>query len=362
MAANGGIGDHSGDTNLAVWAMMIGSGLFLIARLWLRYRSLKLWWDDLMLTISWFILLIAAAMVSRMISVGSRTSNDKRSFFLLQNTSVTLTTIATSSTKIAFALTLTRIARHRLQLCFLWFIIATATLILIPGIISTWIPACTDPRAKFRPVNYKCYDLAILQTLGAATMTYGGVVDVLLALFPWIVVRKLQLETREKVGLSVAMSLGAITGVVVVLRQFFQFVQGDFNFDFMVFMSIFAFLEPCVTIVLQVIPIFRVLIVRVKRNVTQNSKSASKTHTSPPVSPMASRDAYVNSKPRTRLESQIWDGGLYPHAPLQSHPGPRYPRGVEHGRTPSQARGFEHKFGGDRQFYDLSGQRPGSRD
>ncbi len=59
---------------------------------------------------------------------------------------------------------------------------------------------------------------------------YGGVVDILLAIFPWFVVRNLQLETREKVGLTVAMSLGALTGIVVVLRVFFQFVQGDFNF------------------------------------------------------------------------------------------------------------------------------------
>lgn len=59
---------------------------------------------------------------------------------------------------------------------------------------------------------------------------YGGVVDVLLALFPWLVVRELQLQKREKVGLGVAMSLGAVTGVITILRAFFQFVQGDNDF------------------------------------------------------------------------------------------------------------------------------------
>jgi hypothetical protein len=57
-----------------------------------------------------------------------------------------------------------------------------------------------------------------------------GVCDILLALFPFFVVRKLQLQTREKVGLTIAMSLGAITGVFVVIRVFLQVVQGDFNF------------------------------------------------------------------------------------------------------------------------------------
>jgi len=35
---------------------------------------------------------------------------------------------------------------------------------------------------------------------------------------------------REKVGLSVAMSLGALTGVIVILRTFYGLVQGDYNF------------------------------------------------------------------------------------------------------------------------------------
>lgn len=59
---------------------------------------------------------------------------------------------------------------------------------------------------------------------------YGGIIDILLALFPWLVLRNLLLDTREKIGLTVAMSLGALTGVVVIMRVIFQFVQGDNDF------------------------------------------------------------------------------------------------------------------------------------
>ena len=59
---------------------------------------------------------------------------------------------------------------------------------------------------------------------------YGGVIDILLALFPWLILRKTQLESREKIGLAVAMSLGALTGVIVILRTFYGLVQGDYNF------------------------------------------------------------------------------------------------------------------------------------
>lgn len=59
---------------------------------------------------------------------------------------------------------------------------------------------------------------------------YGGVIDVLLALVPWFVIRKLLLGLREKIGLSVAMSLGALTGAIVILRAFYQFNVGDNTF------------------------------------------------------------------------------------------------------------------------------------
>ena len=107
----------------------------------------------------------------------------------------------------------------------------------------------------------------------------------MLALFPWFIIRGLLLDTREKIGLTVAMSLGAITGTIVIFRAFFQLKKTDNNFstsqhsheldystctnlvaDFMIFMSIFNFLEPAVTIIAQAIPMFRVLVVNVKKN------------------------------------------------------------------------------------------------
>lgn len=159
---------------------------------------------------------------------------------------------------------------------------------------------------------------------------YGGVIDVLLALFPLLVIPKLQLKTREKVGLTAAMSLGAVTGVFVVLRVFFQVVQGDFNFDFMVYMMIFAFLEPCVSLILQVVPIFRVFIVRIKQSTLNKSL---KHHTSPPTSPMASRDTSVASKPRSRLEVEVWNSS----AP----------------RDYTETREWKYTFGDDRRLNDL---------
>jgi len=53
MASPVGIGDKSVETNVAIWFLVSGSAIFLTLRLVLRHRSAKLWWDDLLLTVSW---------------------------------------------------------------------------------------------------------------------------------------------------------------------------------------------------------------------------------------------------------------------------------------------------------------------
>jgi hypothetical protein len=116
------------------------------------------------------VLLVAAALVSHLIGVGYETEDQERTFYLFQNTSTSMTTIATSWTKVAFAITLIRIVRNRAMNYFLWAVIVTENLILVPGMLSIWIPACVDPRRKFRPEHAVCFDLISLQYLGGTTI------------------------------------------------------------------------------------------------------------------------------------------------------------------------------------------------
>ena len=194
-------------------------------------------------------LLIAAALISAAISVGYHTDDAKRTFFLYQNISTSLTTIGTAWTKVAFALTLMRIMRNIYLRYVLYFVIVTVNLVLVLGMLSIWIPACSDPRKHLRPQHDLCFAHMNLMYLGGTTMgmwglqvcgsgmeadwlatVYGGLIDVLLALFPWFIIHKLLLEAREKLGLSFAMSLGFISGMIVILRTFFQFKRIDNNY------------------------------------------------------------------------------------------------------------------------------------
>ncbi|KAK1751257.1 hypothetical protein QBC47DRAFT_454639 [Echria macrotheca] len=309
--------DQSTEINFAVWLLVGVSTLFLAVRLWCRQHFAQLWWDDLVLTISWLLLLVAAALVSCTIAVVYHDTDDgHRAFFRYQNTSTWLAAAATTWTKVAFAITLTKIVQERILKYFLWFIIAVANLILIPGSLSIWIPACGDPRAIYRPANGTCLELYSLQCLGGSFMATGGIIDVTLALLPWFLLRKLQLAKREKVGLSIAMGLGAVTGVIVIMRTFFQFVQGDYNYNYMVFMLLFNFLEPAVTIIAQTIPIFRVLFIRAKR-ATQKSKTSGVqvlTPTSNVELVPTKSDLYRN--PFHCLEVLFWSRNPLPSLPV----------------------------------------------
>ena len=81
-----------------------------------------------------------------------------------------MTTIATSWSKVAFAITLTRIIQNRILTYCLWAIIVTANMILVLGILSIWIPACGDPLAIYRPEYTLCWPLRDLQYLGGTTI------------------------------------------------------------------------------------------------------------------------------------------------------------------------------------------------
>ncbi|KAK4111113.1 hypothetical protein N656DRAFT_712412 [Canariomyces notabilis] len=283
-------------TNIATWILTCASGAFLFFRVWCRIRFSRLSWDDYVLTTSWFILFVACILLSRALATGYETDADKRAFYIFHHASTSMSAIAIAWTKVAFAITLIRIVQNPGLRGVLWAIILTANLVLVLGMLSIWIPACEDARAIYRPVQGLCFSLRDTQYLGGTTIVYGGVIDVVLALLPWLVIRKLLLDMREKIGLTVAMSLGALTGAVVICRAFFQFIMLDNDFEFMAFLSIFNFLEPAVTIIAQTIPVFRVLLARFKWGPWANNgrrRGASTT------------DTYARSGPR---EMQTWNG------------------------------------------------------
>ena len=114
--------------------------------------------------------MVSAALISAAIASGYMTDKQKINFFMYQNTGVAMTTLATAWSKVSFAITLYRIIRNRYLKYFLWFVMLTVNLILVPGMISIWVPACVDLRKIYRPAYPTCMYYVYLQYLGGTTI------------------------------------------------------------------------------------------------------------------------------------------------------------------------------------------------
>ena len=107
-------------------------------------------------------MLSAAALLSYDMSAGYSTPDDAARFIFFLQIGTTLVSFAIAWSKVASAITLLRVVRNRFFKYFLWFIIVSGHLVLIPGLISLWVSECTSPRI---PSQF-CIDHVPLQALG----------------------------------------------------------------------------------------------------------------------------------------------------------------------------------------------------
>lgn len=67
-----------------------------------------------------------------------------------------------------------------------------------------------------------CVDLGVATGVKVAGNIWNIIMDFVLALFPWMVVWKLQIRRWEKVGLCATLSLGILVAVISAIRQAWQ--------------------------------------------------------------------------------------------------------------------------------------------
>ncbi|KAK9417008.1 putative Integral membrane protein [Seiridium unicorne] len=274
------------DSSIAVWIPTGLAALFLAFRLYVRRSRLGTWlWDDYWLALAYVCLLIGAILVSVSFVSDISVNDGKRHFFFYQQLSSSILALATTWSKCAFVMTLWRLTNRIDARIFLIFLVVSSHLLVIVSILGIYVPACGDPKMPLRPYySGPCLNESAIRTLFTTPIVYGGIMDLLLSLFPWFIVRKLQLEKQERLGVAVAMGLGALTGIIVILRSALQYKRLVGRFDSLVFLQIFNTLEPSITVILQTIPIFRVLFMeaknsRIKYNV-YNAQSQLRSPTS----------------------------------------------------------------------------------
>ncbi|KAH6853077.1 hypothetical protein B0I37DRAFT_358508 [Chaetomium sp. MPI-CAGE-AT-0009] len=271
----------------ACWALAATAGILLFLRVYCKvWRGRGLWWDDHTLIISWVSLAIAVSINTYIVSLGFGShiwtiSNENLKAIRLNTILVaTFGIIATTTSKTSFALTLYRIASNQWMKYFLIFVMVSVNI----SMNLVWIfgfAKCTPLERVFDPaVPGTCWDGNKLVKFQLFAAYYSAILDFVLAFLPWQIIMGMSMLRRERVGVAIAMSLGAIAGVTGIVKSVLvvNMTSPDFTFD-RVDLTIWTLTEPAASIMAISIPVLRLLYKELKS--THYSRSRNRTGTNP---------------------------------------------------------------------------------
>ncbi|RSL46332.1 hypothetical protein CEP53_010380 [Fusarium sp. AF-6] len=271
----------------ACWALAAASAVLLFLRIYCKlWRGRGLWWDDHFLIISWVSLAIAVSINTYLVSLGfgkhmwTISDDNKRTINKFTILVATFGIIATTTSKTSFAVTLYRIATNQWMKYFLIFVIVTINI----SMNLVWIfgfAKCT-PLAKVfdSSVEGTCWNKQKLLKYQLFASYYSAILDFVLAFLPWPILMGMSMRRRERLGVAVAMSLGAIAGICAIVKAVLvvSMTSTDITYD-RVDLTIWTLTEPAASIMAVCIPVLRMLYRELKSS--QKSYLRNRSHTNP---------------------------------------------------------------------------------
>ncbi|KAF2279817.1 uncharacterized protein EI97DRAFT_187630 [Westerdykella ornata] len=234
-----------------------------------RYRK-SFGWDDYILALAWLLNIMYIAFLTVSIRHGLGAHLVKvppehlywLSYWL--DHALTCTVFSLSLSKTSFALTLLRFAIEPWQRYLIWFFIVTCNLMMTITIILQYAH-CRPIEKRWNPsLPGTCYDGMIIIRFAMAAGAYSAFWDFSLAILPWFIIWKVQMNKREKFGVCLAMSMGVLAGTTGIVKTIFLPTMGhsahkDFSWDGYDLL-IWSCAESSATIIGASIPFLRVLV------------------------------------------------------------------------------------------------------
>lgn len=292
------------------WSLAAASGFLLFLRVYCKlWRGRGLWWDDHLLIIAWVTLAIAVSINTYIVSLGfgshiDTISDDNLRTINLNTILVALFGIvATTTSKSSFAITLYRIATNRWMKYFLIFVIVTINVSM--NLVWIFGFAKCQPLAKVfdNEVAGTCWDRSKLLKFQLFAAYYSAILDFVLALLPWQILMGMTIRRRERLGIAVAMSLGAIAGITAIVKAVLvvNMKSTDFTYD-RVDLTIWTLVEPAASIMAVSIPVLRMLYRELKSS--QRSYFRNRSQTNPLGSEMGHPDGSSDNRRTKRYNNQ----------------------------------------------------------
>ncbi|KAK1758071.1 96ca82bc-67f3-4b3a-ab36-ffe7d8f40fbe [Echria macrotheca] len=268
--------------NAIFWTLTLLSLIFLALRLYSKsLRDRRLWWDDHVLIAAWLSLCVSASTTSVCVALDyGKHGYDMHPQNLPRMPFVAVfagffSVLAAAWSKTSFALTLLRLSEGWGWMRWgIWVVIASVNGILGVAMLFMWIKCRPFARVWDESVEGWCIPPDRIVTLYQWSAGYSGSMDIVLALCPWILLWKLTMTWKEKIGVAVAMSMGVVAGAASFVKMVkLPQLTGD-PVD-TVAVTIWGGAEGAITIMAASIPVLRALIHQRKADVDHAELSPS---------------------------------------------------------------------------------------
>ncbi|KAL5114534.1 hypothetical protein ACEQ8H_007567 [Pleosporales sp. CAS-2024a] len=152
---------------------------------------------------------------------------------------------------------------------------------MIPSALLNWIQCHPAAKAWDPTVKGVCWPASVTINYGIFNAAWCTVADFYLALLPWKLILGLQLKTREKLGVGIAMSMGILAGTCAIIKGIYlmQLREQDFYYNGKD-VTIWTMVETATAIVAASIPVLRVFFKETVSSYTRSNDQANYRSTS----------------------------------------------------------------------------------
>ncbi|EFQ28938.1 uncharacterized protein GLRG_04082 [Colletotrichum graminicola M1.001] len=231
-----------------LWVLVALSALFLGLRIYCKliYSYTKIRFEDILLFASWVILVADASLTeflikSRFGRPGFPINAHNISILAIVGlASLTCSFVGQVWSKTAFAISILRMC-DGWKKAFVWFAIISMNILFAFSASSFWI-GCVPLKKRWDLFSDgTCYDLKWVVSFGIFVSVYSGVLDIVLAVIPWLILVRptpaeassgLKLSQKEKIGVSVALSMGVLAGIAAFIKASYMKSVNDAAGDF----------------------------------------------------------------------------------------------------------------------------------
>ncbi|KAJ5237748.1 hypothetical protein N7489_007839 [Penicillium chrysogenum] len=223
-------GEKGPEMMAVMWTMTALATLLVIARLCIRQRMLRNFgFDDWLIGASMIfgLIFVATATVSVTYGYGQHMSNlDPKTVepaLMWNMISFIFGIISFAIPKLAVAALLHRILNPSLiQRITVWGLVILVAIIALINILI-YVTMCNPPRALWKPSmilkgEATCRDVWILINYATFNGAFSAFVDLFLAIYPGVVLFKLQMSLRKKIALTAALGLGSIAAATAMVK------------------------------------------------------------------------------------------------------------------------------------------------